>query len=49
MTPGEVLKIIAEILALIAKHIPVSAAITEVAEKHGLSESEVWDMWNNRI
>lgn len=40
--------IFGEILKLIGERLPASAAISQVASKHNMSESEVWDIWNNR-
>lgn len=46
MSWGDILKIIGEILILIGENLPVSSAISKVASKYNLSESEVWDIWN---
>ena len=46
MSLAKIIKIIAEILLIIAENLPLSYAISEVASKHNLSESEVWDIWN---
>lgn len=45
LTLGQILKIIGEILIIIGKNIPLSLAVSQVATKHSISESEVWDMW----
>ena len=44
----KVLKIIAEILLLIAEHIPLKEAISSTALKFNVSELDVWNIWNNR-
>ncbi len=39
-----VLAIIAEILLIIGRRIPISNAVSMVSRKHNLSESVIWDI-----
>ena len=41
-----ILKVIAQILIIIADNIPVAEAVSQTAKKMGLSESDVWAAWN---
>ena len=46
MSLAKILKIIAEILLIIAENLPLSYAISEVASKHNISKREVRNIWN---
>ena len=41
-----ILAIIGEILIVISKGMSTQSAISRVASRHNLSESDVWDMWD---